>query len=303
MDFGLGLLNYHGCWDDAAFAERHGFATAGFVDSPLLAGDPFVCLGLAAAATSTIRLGTFLAIPNMRGAPTAASAIATVNRLAPGRVFLGTGTGHTSRDTLGLGPVPASRMGDYADEIRGLLEGREVPHGTAARPIRFRHTEGLSTDTRHPIPIYVGADGPKALRAASRSGDGLVVTLKNADAMGSTPEVFGAALAAAGAAATEAGRTFDDAYTVWSTAVCVLQSGESAASPRALERVGAAAMMAYHSYACHPEIAAYLPPPIRDRLDIYEREVLDRLGVPRSASTRRSTRGTWPASSTGRPPC
>src|SRR6185437_16714553 len=37
----------------------------------------------------------------------------------------------------------------------------------------------------------------------------------------------------------------------------------------------------FHSYACHPEIAEYLPPPIRDRLEIYEREVLDRLPVAR----------------------
>ena len=41
-------MGYHGCWDDVAFAEEHGFATAGFVDSPLLAGDPFVCMTLAA---------------------------------------------------------------------------------------------------------------------------------------------------------------------------------------------------------------------------------------------------------------
>ena len=36
MDFGVGLMGYHGCWDDAAFAEDHGFSSAGFVDSPLL---------------------------------------------------------------------------------------------------------------------------------------------------------------------------------------------------------------------------------------------------------------------------
>jgi alkanesulfonate monooxygenase SsuD/methylene tetrahydromethanopterin reductase-like flavin-dependent oxidoreductase (luciferase family) len=281
MDFGLGLLNHHGCWDDAAFAERHGFATAGFVDSPLLAGDPFVCLGLAAQATSTIRLGTFLAIPHMRGAPTAASAIATVNRLAPGRVFLGTGTGHTSRDTFGQGPVAAAAMRAYANEIRGLLGRREVLHGAGQRAIRFRHPEGLSIDTEHHVPIYVGADGPKALRAAGESGDGLVVTLKNADAMGNAPAVFAAALAAARQAANDAGRSFAGAYTMWSSAIGLLEPGESAASPRALERVGPAAMLAYHSYACHPEIAEYLPPPIRDRLEIYERDVLARLGVPR----------------------
>src|SRR6202034_701305 len=79
LEFGLGVMGYHGCWDDVAFAERHGFTTAGFVDSPLLGGDPFVCMALVAAATERIRLGPFLAVPSNRGAATTAGAVATVN--------------------------------------------------------------------------------------------------------------------------------------------------------------------------------------------------------------------------------
>ena len=283
MDYGLGLLNYHGCWDDAAFAEQRGFSTAGFVDSPLLAGDPFVSLGLAAQATSSIRIGPFLAIPSLRGAPTTASAIATVNRLAPGRTFLALGTGYTARDTFGLGPLAAWRVRDYARECRGLLDGAEVTHrdGEADRAVRFRHSAGLSTNTESHIPIYVAADGPKALTAAGQSGEGLILTLKNANAMGNAPEVCASAIAAARAAAEADGRSFDDVYVIWSTAVCVLEPGESAASPRALEQVGAAAMMAFHTYACHPEVADHLPPAIRDRLEVYESEVLSRLPVRR----------------------
>lgn len=283
MDYGLGLLNYHGCWDNAAFAEQHGFATAGFVDSPLLTGDPFVCLGLAARATSSIRLGPFLAIPSLRGAPTTASAIATVNRIAPGRAFIAVGTGYTARDTFGLSALAAWRVRDYARECRALLDGEEVLHERAGaqRAIRFRHAEGLATDTRSHIPIYVAGDGPKALTAAGEAGEGLILTLKNADAMGNAPEVCAAAIASARAAAEAAGRSFADAYVVWSSVICVLEPGEPATSPRALEHVGAATMMAFHSYACHPEIAEYLPPPIRERLDVYEREVLSRLPVAR----------------------
>src|SRR4051794_13380363 len=279
MDYGLGLLNYHGCWDDAAFAEQHGFATAGFVDSPLLAGDPFVCLGLAAQATTSIRLGTFLAIPSMRGAPTTASAIATVNRLAPGRVFLGMGTGYTARDTFGLGPVAARKVRDYARDCRRLLDGEEIMHrdGDAERPIRFRHTDTACVDTEQHVPVYVAGDGPKALAAAGEAGEGLIVTLKNASLLHNSPEVFGAALASAREAAQACGRRLPAAPILWATAVCALEPGESAASPRALEHVGAGAMMAYHSYACHPEIGDSLPPPLRDRLDIYEKEVLSRL--------------------------
>jgi alkanesulfonate monooxygenase SsuD/methylene tetrahydromethanopterin reductase-like flavin-dependent oxidoreductase (luciferase family) len=56
MEFGLGLLGYSQAWEDVRFAGAHGFTRAGFVDSPLLGGDPFVCLGLAAQATTRIRI-------------------------------------------------------------------------------------------------------------------------------------------------------------------------------------------------------------------------------------------------------
>jgi 5,10-methylenetetrahydromethanopterin reductase len=283
MDLGLGFLGYHGCWDDVAFAEQHGFATAGFVDSPLLAGDPYVCLGLAAQATERIRLGTFLAIPGLRTAAVTASAVATVNRIAPGRTFIGVATGYTGRQTFGLGPVAATKLRDYAQHCRDLLAGRPVEGRLAGSPreIRFRHSPSVYQPAEQPIPVYVGADGPKALQAAGAAGDGLVVTLKYADAMGNAPEVFAAQLAAAREAATAAGRDFQDAYTIWSTVPCILESGESAASPRVLERVGAAAMMAFHTYACEPAVGEHLPPPIRERLDVYEREVLARFDVPR----------------------
>jgi alkanesulfonate monooxygenase SsuD/methylene tetrahydromethanopterin reductase-like flavin-dependent oxidoreductase (luciferase family) len=283
MDYGIGLLNYDGCWDDAAFAEQHGFSTAGFVDSPLLTGDSFVCLGLAARATSQIQLGTFLAIPSLRDATTMASGLTTLNRLAPGRVFMATGTGYTARDTLGLRPIAADKVRDYALAVRGLLSGEEVIHriGQAERAIRFRYPDGLAVNAEHPIPIYVAGDGPKALRAAGEAGDGLVVTLKNADLTGGVPDVLRSELKAAGSAALDVGRSFADAYIMWSTVICVLEPGESPVSPRALGYIGAGAMMAYHSYACHPEIAEYLPPPIRDRLDTYEREVLAGFPVSR----------------------
>ncbi len=281
MDFGLGLMGYNGCWDDAAFAEEHGFSTAGFVDSPLLGGDPFVCLGLAAQATSRLRIGTFLTIPGNRNAAVVASAIGTVNMLAPGRSFLGIGTGYTGRATFGLGPVAAWKLRDFARDCRELLAGEEATHraGTAERQIRFRHKEDLYLDGED-IPIYVGADGPKALEAAGQSGDGLVITLQYANTMVNAPEVFAGSLASAKEAATAAGREWDDVYTMWSIVPCILEEGESAASDRVLERVGAAAMMAYHSYACNPAIGEHLPPPLRERLEIYDKEVISRFDVP-----------------------
>ena len=101
-----------------------------------------------------------------------ASAIGTVSRIAPGRTFIGIGSGYTGRQTFGLGPVAAGRMRDYARDCRDLLQGRPVKHKlqTSEREIRFRHKPGAYVDLEQEIPIYVGADGPKALQAAGRGG-------------------------------------------------------------------------------------------------------------------------------------
>jgi alkanesulfonate monooxygenase SsuD/methylene tetrahydromethanopterin reductase-like flavin-dependent oxidoreductase (luciferase family) len=281
MDFGVGLMGYHGCWDDAAFAEAHGFSSAGFVDSPLIGGDPFVCLALAAQATESMRLGTFLAIPSLRQAAATASAIATVNKLAPGRTFLAMGTGFTGRAVFGLPRISANRLRTYAGQCRGLLDGDEVIHreGSHERPIRFRHTEGRYVDTENRIPVLVAADGPKALAVAGEVGDGWVITLQYSNVMQNAADVFAGSWAQVQAAAAAAGRSMDGAYTMYSACVCVLEPGESAVSPRALEQVGMAAMMPFHAYADDPSIGPYLPPPLQERLEIYEREVQGRFGV------------------------
>src|SRR5579872_271081 len=178
-------MGYHGCWNDIAFAERAGFATAGFVDSPLLGGETFACMAMAAAATRRIRLGPFLAVPGNRSAATTAQGVATVNRLAPGRVFLGLGTGYTSRNTFGLPPLPPGRLAEYARVCRGLLDGADVEHreGDRVRRIAFGQLERDYLDLRGPIPVYVAADGPRALQAAGEVGDGWITTLQRADVM------------------------------------------------------------------------------------------------------------------------
>ncbi len=282
MDFGLVLTSYYGCWEDAAFAEAHGFATAGFIDSPLLAADPFVCAALAAERTSEIRLGTLLAIPGNRNAASLVSASASLNRLAPGRVFIGLGTGHTGRALFGRKPVTVKTLQTYYDNCRDLLDGKEVMDGTGddLRPIRMRQANGVHVDTEHRIPIYIGADGPRAL-AISGTSDGWVASMKNANIMSNAAEVFADSLGVVGDAARAAHRDLDDIYTMASAAVCILEPGEPATSPRVLERVGAYAMLTFHVYADNPAIAEHLPPAMRDRIDAYEREVLSRLPVSR----------------------
>ncbi|GAA3801506.1 LLM class flavin-dependent oxidoreductase [Streptomyces phyllanthi] len=293
MDVGLVLMSYHGSWDDAAYAEEHGFAGVGFVDSPLIAGDPFVAMALTAERTSTLRIGTMLAVPSNRIAPTCAAAVATVNRLAPGRAFLALGTGNTGRAVLGLKALPVGRFEEYVSSCRALLDGKETSNreGDTTRFIRMRHTPEDRYIDRDGIPIYIAADGPRARRVAWELGSGWIMSLQGCNAMMNAPEVLGKSLAAGRKATAELGRDPDDFYTMCALGLCVLEQGESATSARVLERVGPFAMLPFHAYADNPAIGEHLPAPIRDRLELYERKVLARLDVPRDRLYQETHRG------------
>ena len=53
--------------------------------------------------------------------------MATLNRMAPGRVFLGIGTGNTAMRTMGQKPMKMAAFGEYLRVTRGLAEWRS--HG------------------------------------------------------------------------------------------------------------------------------------------------------------------------------
>ena len=292
MDVGLVLLSHHGSWDDAAYAEANGFQSAGFVDSPLIAGDPFVAMALTADRTSKLRIGTMLAIPSNRNAAACVTAIATINRLAPGRTFLGIGTGFTGRRVFGLRPIGIDAFADYVRSCRDLLAGKEVAHrdGDQLSQIRLRHAEDRYVD-RESIRLCVAADGPRALAVAGESGDGWITTLQFSNYMSNSPDVFKASFETVRDSAAMAGRSLDDFYTMCSAGFCVLEEGESPTSPRVLEHVGAYAMMPFHAYADNPAVADHLPPPVRDRLDMYERHVLARFAVSRDRRYQETHRG------------
>lgn len=284
MDFGIGLLGYHGCWKDAAYAEQRGFATANILDSQLLGGEMFGQLALVAHATKTIRVGTLLAIPANRHVAVTAQGIATVNRIAPGRTFLGLGSGYTARNTMGLPAVAADVMRDYALDCRRLLDDEEILYRENGRErwIRFGQREDVHINLKDHIPVWVGGDGPKALRAVAESADGWVTTMQNGFMMAPhVVEVFKDALGQIRAGADAVGRTFgDDRSIVLSTGLCILQEGESAVSPRVLERVGPMAMLAFHSATDRPTLLEHLPPFLQERYPVYRERVLDRLPGP-----------------------
>ena len=76
----------------------------------MLSADCFVSMGAAAVKTSRIRLGTGVLIPSNRIAPVSGNGLATLNKIAPGRIDFGVGTGFTGRRAMGLGALKLNTM-------------------------------------------------------------------------------------------------------------------------------------------------------------------------------------------------
>src|SRR5205823_9807702 len=105
----------------------------------MLCADVFVAMALAAAHTRKIVLGTGVLVPSNRIAPVAANALASLNRLAPGRIVFGVSTGFTARNTMGLGPMRLAELREYGRVVQALLRGETVEWAfEGARPqLRF----------------------------------------------------------------------------------------------------------------------------------------------------------------------
>ena len=82
MELGVCIASHIGDVDYAVEAEALGYSHAWFADSQMLWSDCYATLALAADRTSTIRLGTGVAVTGTRPAPVTAASIATINALA-----------------------------------------------------------------------------------------------------------------------------------------------------------------------------------------------------------------------------
>ena len=71
----------------------------------MIRSNVWAVMALVAQQTQRLRSGTGEAVPGLRLAQVAANGIASINRLAPGRCFIGLGTGNTSMRILGHPPA------------------------------------------------------------------------------------------------------------------------------------------------------------------------------------------------------
>jgi 5,10-methylenetetrahydromethanopterin reductase len=267
MELGIAVASTTESWRVVARAEQLGFAEAWFYDTQLLNPDVFVCMALAAERTSRIRLATGVLIPSNRIAPVAANCLATLNRLAPGRIKLGVGTGFTGRRTMGLPAIKLAQLREYIRVVQGLLRGETVEWETEGerRRIRFLNPDFGLINTVDAIPLAISAFGPKARRLAAELGAEWLN-------FGGSAETAIAALADMQSWWRAAGHPPESLRAVEFTLGCVLRDGEAADSPRAKAQAGTLVAAMLHGLVETPELdrlLGRLPPAIAQALAAY----------------------------------
>jgi 5,10-methylenetetrahydromethanopterin reductase len=244
MDFGIAIPTAADSWKLALRAEELGFTHAWFYDTQMLNADCFVAMGAAAVNTRRIRLGTGVLVSSNRIAPVTANALASLNKLAPGRIDFGIGTGFTARRAMGFGAVKLKAMEAYIGQVYGLLRGEIVDFEMEGerRKIRFLNPELGLINTGDPVALHLSAFGPRTRALTARLGAGWIDFVGNIEA--GVREVT-----AMRADWSKAGRAAGDLYATAFALGCVLQDGEPADSPRAVAQAGPRAAVMLHRAA------------------------------------------------------
>jgi 5,10-methylenetetrahydromethanopterin reductase len=181
--------------------EAAGFDGVGILDSQMLCRDTFVTLGQAATHTSRLSLFPAVTNPFTRHASVLASAIQTVEELAPGRVKFVIGTGYTSASTIGRKPATLAEMRGCIETVKTLLAGEAVDFGGT------RGRLGYASGRR--IPVLMAASGPKAIEVAGEIADGVLLLV------GFNRGIVERALSYLERGARRAGRRLEDLEIIW----------------------------------------------------------------------------------------
>jgi len=171
--------------NDLGFAELLALTTAaeeaGFdqlwVSNDLFLRSAPVLAGALAASTSRIGLGISVMNPYSVHVSELAMAAATVQEVSGGRFLLGLGAG--AEQFLGWAGIartrPLATTRTALAALRALLGHRDVD--ASLLPGWFGPDSVLKFGVPRPVPVYVGAMGPKMLEMAGRHADGVLPLL------------------------------------------------------------------------------------------------------------------------------
>jgi 5,10-methylenetetrahydromethanopterin reductase len=151
----------------AEAADRFGYDMIGIADTPGNAIDPWVATTLVAERIRHARIALCVTNPVTRHPAASAAATASVDLLAPGRVVLGIGAGHSGVRNLGAPSLPASELAEAVTFTKELLRGRPASYrGGATAHLPW---------VKRPSQVFLAASHPRSLKAAGATADGVFI--------------------------------------------------------------------------------------------------------------------------------
>jgi len=231
--------------ESARRAEHDGYDSVWVGDSLLARprGEPLTLLAGIAGATTRVTLGTAVLLPLLRHPVSLAHALATLDRIAGGRLVVGVGPGAelegTHKELAALG-VPSdhrvSAMLAAIERCQRLWRNAEPGIDLQPKPLR---PEGP--------PIWLGGSGPRMLRLAGEVFDGWLP-------FSPTPQDYESGYRGVRDAAEKAGRDPDSIAAGAYLTVAVADSEQEAArqlDAYMLAYYGVPAAVMSKAQACH----------------------------------------------------
>jgi 5,10-methylenetetrahydromethanopterin reductase len=156
----------------AVLAEQLSYEGIYFSEALMSGLDAFQVMAVAATRTQRVKLGTAIMTMTFREPMVLAQQSATLNEVSNGRAVLGVGTGDGTTYTMAR---TATRLADFEKNVRII---RELVNGRTIHVPAGKERQAGDVPLRAgklPVPVYVAAAGPKALRMAGRVADGVIL--------------------------------------------------------------------------------------------------------------------------------
>jgi 5,10-methylenetetrahydromethanopterin reductase len=166
--------------EEARKVEAEGWDGQMFMDSQSLSSDPYVRMGVWAAATERLKLSTGVTNPLTRHPAVTAAAAATVQSISGGRAVLGIGRGDSALAYLGYAPASLAAFRRALEDLQTLLRGGEVRFGSHESLTHAATADTLSLGGRPTVsrlqwlpenlpkvPLDVAATGPKVIEMSA----------------------------------------------------------------------------------------------------------------------------------------
>jgi 5,10-methylenetetrahydromethanopterin reductase len=176
MEFGIEFVPKEVYWKTTFYsmqAEKRGFDYVWITDH-FNNRNVYVSLALVAAYTDKIKFGPGVTNPYLVHPAITAQAVSSLNEIAPGRVVCGLGAG--DKTTLKMLNVamskPLSTIREAVKIIRRLSSGEKVT--LDGDVFKISGAQFLFKPSA-PVPIFIGAQGPKMLALAAEIGDGVLI--------------------------------------------------------------------------------------------------------------------------------